>query len=96
MGTNVYVSDLANAGGIINLSRSCKMKAVNHRIAAVGMPLNALKTKVMSPLANVPHSLAFKPVSGRGVKTPFRGFSYNTQHDSTLIPLITPYTHAYF
>ncbi len=47
------VSDLAHADDIVILSSSCRemqglLEVVNHHTAAVGMRLNAWKTKVVS------------------------------------------------
>ncbi len=55
VGANVHVSDLAYAGDITILSRSYsemqgQLETANRHAAAVGMRINASKTKVMSAL----------------------------------------------
>ncbi len=55
VGAKVHVSDLAYADNIVLLSSSYSemqglLEAVNRHAAAVGMRINALKTKVMSAL----------------------------------------------
>ncbi len=55
VGANVHVSDLAYADDIVILSSSYSemkglVEAINRHAAAVGMRINASKTKVMSTL----------------------------------------------
>ncbi len=55
VGANVHVSDLAYANDIVILSSSYSemqglLEAVNRHAAAIGMRINASKTKVMSAL----------------------------------------------
>ncbi len=55
VGANVHVSDLVYADDIVILSSSYAemqglLEAANHHAAAVGMRINASKTKVMSAL----------------------------------------------
>ncbi len=55
VGTNVHVSDLAYADGSVIVRSSSRemqglLEAVNRHAAAVGMRINASKTKVMSAL----------------------------------------------
>ncbi len=55
VGANVHVSDLAYADNIVLLSSSYSeiqglLEALNRHVAAIGMRINASKTKVMSAL----------------------------------------------
>ncbi len=55
VGASVHVSDLAYADDIVILSSSYRemqvlLEAVNRHVAALGMHINASKTKVMSAL----------------------------------------------